>query len=329
MRTIRVFCNLFLLALLPSVSVSVHAQADTAANKALLVRYTEEYYNQRKWDVGSEIFAQDVIMHQPAAPDTVGLEAFTKGYQNMTVDWPDGKVTPIAQIAEGDYVATAYTWEATFSKPIANANGELKPTGKKVLMNATMLVHIKDGKIAEEWKMWDAWNVFQQMGAVPAQGDLPVIKPWTMKLGSVTTSSQDFKKMVAEGFKTFPKTILVGDIAADYALHSPPSLGVDGQGFAAYAQWTKQYLSLFPDMTLTGSGGKGDYLMVTEGDLVAILYTAQAHFTQDMMGIKANGAALTIPGLSMLRIKDGQLAEFWVNIDTASMMTQMLAPAAK
>ena len=99
MRTIRVLCSLFLLALLPSVSVSVHAQADTAANKALLVRYSEEYYNQRKWDVGSEIFAQDVIMHQPAAPDTVGLEAFTKGYQNMTVDWPDGKVTPIAQIA--------------------------------------------------------------------------------------------------------------------------------------------------------------------------------------------------------------------------------------
>src|SRR5574337_849374 len=101
MRTIRVFCILFLFVLLPSVSA--YAQADTAANKALLKRYAEEFFNQRKWDVGDQIFAQDIVLHQPASPDTVGLDAFKQGYQSMVNDWPDAKVTPQVIIAEGDY----------------------------------------------------------------------------------------------------------------------------------------------------------------------------------------------------------------------------------
>jgi predicted ester cyclase len=193
-----------------------------------------------------------------------------------------------------------------------------------------MLARFRDGKIAEEWKMWDAWNVFQQIGVVPVQGDLPAITPWTINLGTTTASPQDSKNIVAAAFKVWPKTIFVGDTALDYTVHLPSSLGPDPQpGFAGAALWTKQYFSLFPDMTFTGPDGKGDYLMVAEGDLVAILYSGQFHFTQDIAGIKANGATITAPSLSFLRIKDGQTAEFWVNVDTASMMMQMMAPPAK
>ncbi len=330
MRVHSIVLALALVFLLVSAGLPAQAQGiDTKANKALVARYAEEFYNQRHLDLGGQIFAQNVVLHQAASPDTVGLKDFVQGYQTNIDDWPDGKVTLHVAIAEGDYVATAYTWEATFSKPIQGGNGELKPTGKNVLLNITSLVRIKGGKIAEEWKMTDAWNFFQQMGAIPAQGDLPVVKPWSVQLGTSTLSSKDSKALVAADFKAFPKSISVGVLAANYTLHTPLSLGPQPQpDFGGAALWTKQYLDQFPDFMLTGPGGKGDYVMAAEGDLVMVLYSAVAHFTKDMTGIKANGAALNVPGLSLVRIKDGQMAESWINIDTATLMMQMTAPPA-
>jgi predicted ester cyclase len=50
-------------------------------------------------------------------------------------------------------------------------NGELMgvaPTGKQIAVEAISVFRIADGKIAEEWTVWDALGLLQQVGAVPA-----------------------------------------------------------------------------------------------------------------------------------------------------------------
>ena len=41
-------------------------------------------------------------------------------------------------------------------------------TGKPIAVEALSVFRIADGKIAEEWTVWDALGLLQQIGAVPA-----------------------------------------------------------------------------------------------------------------------------------------------------------------
>jgi steroid delta-isomerase-like uncharacterized protein len=44
----------------------------------------------------------------------------------------------------------------------------LEPTGKPIEVDAISVFRIAEGKIAEEWTVWDALGLLQQVGAVPA-----------------------------------------------------------------------------------------------------------------------------------------------------------------
>jgi len=329
MRLLKLLLIVSMIAALIGVTFPAQAQGtDTKAMKALMQRYGEEFYNQRKLDLGDQIFTPDVVLHQPGSPDSVGLKAYVQNYQNLINDWPDGKIASLV-VASGEYAAGIYYWEATFAKPILSPAGELKPTGKKVAFNGILLAHFKGGKIGEVWKVWDAWNVFQQMGAVPAQGELPAIKPWDVKLGESKLTPKETTAIVERGFKDWPRIILVGDVTDDYAIHLPPSQAQLPPGITGHMLWTKVMLNTFPDLVLRGPGGKPQYNIVAEGDLAVVQYEIVFKFTKDFPPLTANDAVITVPGLSLLRLKGGQQAEFWVNWDTVSMMTQMMAPKAK
>jgi predicted ester cyclase len=42
------------------------------------------------------------------------------------------------------------------------------PTGSTIAVDAISVFRIAEGKIAEEWTVWDALGLLQQVGAVPA-----------------------------------------------------------------------------------------------------------------------------------------------------------------
>jgi predicted ester cyclase len=44
----------------------------------------------------------------------------------------------------------------------------LEPTGRPIEVDAISIFRISNGKIAEEWTVWDALGLMQQVGAVPA-----------------------------------------------------------------------------------------------------------------------------------------------------------------
>ena len=44
----------------------------------------------------------------------------------------------------------------------------LRPSGKAIAVDAISVFRIANGKIAEEWTVWDALGLMQQVGAVPA-----------------------------------------------------------------------------------------------------------------------------------------------------------------
>jgi predicted ester cyclase len=46
----------------------------------------------------------------------------------------------------------------------------LAPTHKTVTFAIMRIYRIADGKIAEQWTVWDEMSLMQQLGAIPAPG---------------------------------------------------------------------------------------------------------------------------------------------------------------
>ena len=77
--------------------------------------------------------------------------------------FPDLHFTIEDQVAEGDKVATRYTFRGT-------QQGELmgiSPTGKQVSIGGISIYRITDGKMQQAWIEYDMLGLLQQLGVVP------------------------------------------------------------------------------------------------------------------------------------------------------------------
>lgn len=135
------------------------------ANKALVRREVEEIFSKGNLDAAGEIYAPDYVGHEPTSPEGArgveGARRFAAAYREA---FPDFRVTVEDQFAEGDRVATRFTARGTHE-------GELEgiaPTGNRVEIAGLAISRIEDGKVAEDWTVFDALGLMQQIGAIPA-----------------------------------------------------------------------------------------------------------------------------------------------------------------
>jgi steroid delta-isomerase-like uncharacterized protein len=122
------------------------------ALRAFPVRYMEEVFNQRKFEVLDELFSAEVVgrIRQAAIPF---LTAFP--------DW-HGTVDDI--IVEGDRVANRWAGHGTH---LADLTG-IPATGRHVTLNGITVFRIAGGKVVEEWTQADQLSLMQQLGVIPS-----------------------------------------------------------------------------------------------------------------------------------------------------------------
>ena len=131
-------------------------------NEALARRFFEELCNGRDAAVADEIVADDYVSHGPQAPAAEGPDG-VKAHVAVYQDALDGYWDVQEIQSTGDRVVIRWIGRGTH-------NGELmgvSPTGAKIAVEAITILRIADGKIAEEWTVWDALGLLQQIGAVP------------------------------------------------------------------------------------------------------------------------------------------------------------------
>ena len=63
--------------------------------------------------------------------------------------------------------------------------------------------------------------------------------------------------------------------------------------------------------------------MIAEGDRVAVRLTSSATQTGKFMGLPPSGHRYEIPEIHIVRIRDGQVAEHWHQLDMLGMMRQL------
>jgi predicted ester cyclase len=79
----------------------------------------------------------------------------------------------------------------------------------------------------------------------------------------------------------------------------------------------RQFRAAFPDLSITVEA------QIAEGDLVCSRTTTRGTHRGELFGIPPTGRAVTMTGLTMVRMVDGRFLEGWVKNDVAGLMRQM------
>lgn len=133
-------------------------------NEALARRFFEELCNQRNDAVAEEIVSGDYVSHGPQAPPAEGpdgVRARVAVYQDALEGcWDLQEVLSAGE----DRVVVRWIGRGTHTGELMG----IPATGASIACDAMTIFRIADGKIAEEWTVWDALGLLQQVGAVPA-----------------------------------------------------------------------------------------------------------------------------------------------------------------
>ena len=137
----------------------------TEVNKVLLRRSVEEVFSaQGDLDVADEIYAPDYVGHNPLDPEDVrGPEGAKEQARMYRSAFPDVRLIIEEQVAEGDKVVTRWIAYGTHQGEMMG----IAPTGNQVRVEGITISHIQEGKIVQEWELFDTLGLMQQLGAAP------------------------------------------------------------------------------------------------------------------------------------------------------------------
>ncbi len=137
-------------------------------NKALVRRAFEEGWNTGNLDLFDETTAQEYVLHDPSVSEeevrgVEGVKRFASMYLRA---FPDLRCTIEDQLAEGDKVATRWTSSATHQGELMG----IPPTGNQTGVSGITISRVSEGKLVEDWNIWDTLGLMRQLGVVPEPG---------------------------------------------------------------------------------------------------------------------------------------------------------------
>ncbi len=114
-------------------------------------------------DTFDEVFADDVVDHDPAPGQGSGPAGFKDFFATLRSAFPDMDIAVEHVVQDEDNVAIAYTLTGT-------QDGEfhgVAPTGSKVKVRGMQIARFEDGKIVERWGATDELGILHQIDAAP------------------------------------------------------------------------------------------------------------------------------------------------------------------
>jgi predicted ester cyclase len=133
----------------------------TKQNKAIVCRFIDEAYNQRKLTVGDELLAANLVLHVSNS-EIKGLEGWKQYAGSFLAGFSDIVVSVKDTIAEGDRVVANWICHGIHT-------GELQgivPTGKQATWTGIAIYRFGGGKIEEVWVWNDIWSMMRQLGVI-------------------------------------------------------------------------------------------------------------------------------------------------------------------
>ena len=110
---------------------------------------------------------------------------------------------------------------------------------------------------------------------------------------------------------------LADELIAQDHVHHDPAMPEEGHGPEHMKEFANMYRTAFPDVRVQIED------QIAEEDRVATRWVASGTHEGDLMGIAPTGNRVTVAGMTIDRIANGQVAETWDNYDALGMMQQL------
>ncbi|MEV6315873.1 ester cyclase [Streptomyces sp. NPDC051776] len=132
-------------------------------NKATVRRFFVEVATAGNLDAIDELFAWDYVDHDVMKEQdaTVGSDVIRQD----VAEWRQAfafDFTLESQLAEGEEVATRWTWRGTHRGEFLG----IPPTGKECVMTGVTVFRLREGRIEEGWWQFDILSLLRQLDAV-------------------------------------------------------------------------------------------------------------------------------------------------------------------
>ena len=134
-------------------------KSSNPAVESLVDRYVM-FWNTGNFDGIEEVMHPDFTLRMsPEFEPRQGLEGFMSEVRKWRTGYPDFNVVIDDMIHTDSSIASRWTITATNT-----GEGTHPPTGKTVRVTGMSMVHLKDGKIFEEWISGNDYSWMQQLG---------------------------------------------------------------------------------------------------------------------------------------------------------------------
>ncbi|MBI1260002.1 MAG: hypothetical protein GC204_21245 [Chloroflexi bacterium] len=291
------------LGILPVEKTEVHKlSAEEEANKAVVMRVLNEYFNDGNLDVIPEIFDPNFIIYAADGSTIHGHEGAAFYVKAERAAFPDLWWLQEDLLVDGDKVVLFFTGYGTFTGPWFG----IPPNNQPIKWVGNAMFRIKDGKVVEDRLIWESLRFLQQLGAIPVpevKSDLEANKQvvHTIHLSwNEENRSQSIDHLLAPNWVMHPSA-------------QPNQISL--YGVDQFKNWAAGFLTVMPDFRAT------IHDTVADGDLVAIRWTVTGTHQGEYMGAKPTGKAIEVTGASMWRVNEqGQNTDIWFVMDNVKFM---------
>ncbi len=131
------------------------------SNKEIIQRLYQDGLNKHDLSVVFALY-ENCVFRAPGVGAAKG-EPHRRFLASLLSAFPDCHITMEEQLAEGDKVATRWTFRATHKAEFMG----IAATGNAIVITGICINRIVDGKITEELQEWDAFGLMRQLGVMP------------------------------------------------------------------------------------------------------------------------------------------------------------------
>lgn len=136
----------------------------TEQNKATAQRLYDEVLNQENKAVIDELFAADVIIHDPFMGTLEGVEGFKQLLAMFDAAFPHHRAEVQQIVAEGDFVTILHVHTGQHAGSFMG----MPPTGKAIRISGVEVMRLRNGQIVEFWRHDDDAGLLMQLGVIQA-----------------------------------------------------------------------------------------------------------------------------------------------------------------
>lgn len=136
--------------------------------KTLARECVEELFDRGRTDFLNEVSELSFVGHDPVRTKGVSLDDAKQIAESFRAGFPDLRCSVNDVVTEGSRVVCRWRMTGTHQGPFLG----FAPTGKRVAFDGISEMRFHDGRLAEQWTLYDCLGLLHQLGVLPSLEDL-------------------------------------------------------------------------------------------------------------------------------------------------------------